>query len=295
MRWDGLQFTKGGGIWTKAGSTTKQKTDHVVPLSEPACQLLTAIKRDAGGEFVFPSDSAAGHIVDIKKGWAALLDRAGIKGLRLHDLRHSYASQLASSGASLELIGALLDIHHLSRRRAIRIFSIRCSARPRSVSAGSSVTPMEATPMANDWFATEYVIEVLDDIRKRLKAGAQGPGAILDADECVKVLGALVDPAYPNSRPPADAVREYSIYAFYMKLKRAGMRRKPPLPKQLNIPAVQSRRFALSSRSTNKSETFLVQLFRLDGSRRANKSETFSFFILLLSCHLVIIKQAVHF
>jgi site-specific recombinase XerD len=37
-----------------------------------------------------------------------LCEAAGIDGLRMHDLRHSFASQLASGGASLPLIGALL-------------------------------------------------------------------------------------------------------------------------------------------------------------------------------------------
>jgi integrase len=106
MRWSDLVLTKNAGVWTKLGSTTKQKTDHVVPLSEPACQLLAAIERRS--EYVFPGDGAGGHVIDIKKSWAALCQRAGIKKLRLHDLRHSFASQLVSSGASLELIGAML-------------------------------------------------------------------------------------------------------------------------------------------------------------------------------------------
>ena len=107
MRWADLTLAKDKGVWTKLGSTTKQKTDHVVPLSAPACQLLTKIKKR--GEFVFPStDNASGHIIEIKNGWAALCERAGIEGLRVHDLRHSFASQLVSSGASLPLIGALL-------------------------------------------------------------------------------------------------------------------------------------------------------------------------------------------
>ena len=107
MRWADLTLAKDKGVWTKLGSTTKQKTDHIVPLSAPACQLLTKIKKR--GEFVFPStDNASGHIIEIKNGWAALCERAGIEGLRVHDLRHSFASQLVSSGASLPLIGALL-------------------------------------------------------------------------------------------------------------------------------------------------------------------------------------------
>lgn len=108
MRWADLVLAKDAGVWTKLGSTTKQRTDHIVPLSEPACQLLIAVKENSKSEFVFPGDGKSGHIVEIKKGWAALLDRAKIKQLRVHDLRHSFASQLVSSGASLELIGAML-------------------------------------------------------------------------------------------------------------------------------------------------------------------------------------------
>jgi integrase len=102
------------GIWTKLGSTTKQKTDHVVPLSAPALQLLNDIrkqqtaKRQVLGEFVFESDSETGHVVDIKQFWTKVCRDAGITNLRPHDLRHSFASTLASKGASLPLIGALL-------------------------------------------------------------------------------------------------------------------------------------------------------------------------------------------
>jgi integrase len=110
MRWSDVDL--GGGTWTKPASTTKQKTDHVVPLSAPARQLLTEIgavqagKHKPLGEFVFPR--GAGHIVSITKAWAVICKAAGISGLRIHDLRHSFASQLASGGASLPLIGALL-------------------------------------------------------------------------------------------------------------------------------------------------------------------------------------------
>jgi integrase len=109
MRWDALQLVEGGSIWTKQSSETKQKRDHIVPLSEPVRQLLATIATtERNAEWVFPSDSKCGHIVEIKKSWRALLDRAGIEKLRVHDLRHSFASQLASSGASLALIGSLL-------------------------------------------------------------------------------------------------------------------------------------------------------------------------------------------
>jgi integrase len=104
MRWDNLDLDK--GIWSKPASSTKQKSDHVVPLSEAALEVLRAIKPHS--EWVFPNDSKIGHRVEPKNGWAALCKRADIEALRIHDLRHSFASQLVSSGASLPLIGALL-------------------------------------------------------------------------------------------------------------------------------------------------------------------------------------------
>jgi integrase len=114
MRWADVDL--GTGTWTKPGSTTKQKTDHVVPLSAPARALLSSIAERYArehpkkplGEFVFPGVGAAGHIVEIKKPWRHLCWAAAVSGLRLHDLRHSFASTLASGGASLPLIGALL-------------------------------------------------------------------------------------------------------------------------------------------------------------------------------------------
>ena len=44
----------------------------------------------------------------LKKAWAALCEAAGIEGARIHDLRHTYASMLASANISLPTIGALL-------------------------------------------------------------------------------------------------------------------------------------------------------------------------------------------
>jgi integrase len=105
-RWDDINLS--AGKWTKPGSTTKQKTDHIVPLSAPAKQLLTELRRRTNGPWVFPADSAPGHRVTVQKSWLALCKAAKIVGLRIHDLRHSFASQLVSSGASLPLVGSLL-------------------------------------------------------------------------------------------------------------------------------------------------------------------------------------------
>lgn len=107
-RWADFDLTD--GIWTKPGATTKQKTEHRVPLSLAAWQLLKAIREGAkeGAEFVFPGRGGESHRVEIKDQWADLCRLAGIEQARIHDLRHTYASVLASAGQSLPVIGALL-------------------------------------------------------------------------------------------------------------------------------------------------------------------------------------------
>ena len=121
------QFDLENGTWTRPSSHTKQKREHRVPLSAPAVQLLTDMKREATGALLFPGKNGR-PMSDIKKTWDSVCKDAGLvklvydsrrkKGQRddpvykptvwLHDLRRTYASLLASSGHSLPVIGALL-------------------------------------------------------------------------------------------------------------------------------------------------------------------------------------------
>ncbi len=109
-RWS--QFDLTAGIWIKPGSTTKQKTEHRVPLSAAAVSLIDGIDRK--GEFVFPGQIEGQPRQEVKKQWenicaaAGLVDAEGNKTVRMHDMRHTYASVLASAGLSLPIIGALL-------------------------------------------------------------------------------------------------------------------------------------------------------------------------------------------
>ena len=110
------QFDLAEGVWTKPAAFTKQNRLHRVPLSGPARQLLAEIKaaadsdgsRFAPSPFVFPARTAVGHMVELKASWRTICRAARLDGVRVHDLRHSYASILASAGLSLPVIGALL-------------------------------------------------------------------------------------------------------------------------------------------------------------------------------------------
>src|SRR5262249_11547468 len=98
------------GIWTKPSAHTKQKKDHRVPLSEPALALLNGLYKesDRGAVYVFPVPRADGYRAELKKTWVQICKTAKIRNCRIHDLRHCYASLLASSGHSLPVIGRLL-------------------------------------------------------------------------------------------------------------------------------------------------------------------------------------------
>jgi integrase len=58
--------------------------------------------------FLFPGDAEGKPLGDIKNFWQSVCGEARLEGFRLHDLRHQYASILASSGQSLAVIGRLL-------------------------------------------------------------------------------------------------------------------------------------------------------------------------------------------
>jgi integrase len=103
--WD--QFNLATGVWSKPPSSTKQQRHHEVPLSAPARELLARRRKQADGSpYVFPGPT--GHRKVLKQHWARILKAAGITGLRIHDLRHSFASSLVGAGFSLPVIGALL-------------------------------------------------------------------------------------------------------------------------------------------------------------------------------------------
>jgi integrase len=107
-RWEDFDLEE--GVWTKPGAATKQTKPHRVPLSAPALQILVtaADRTERGAPWVFPGRILGQHRVNIKDDWATVCKAAGISAARIHDLRHTYASLLASAGQSLPVIGALL-------------------------------------------------------------------------------------------------------------------------------------------------------------------------------------------
>ena len=114
-RWADIDLD--AGVWSKPAATTKTKVLHRVPLSKAACQLLAEMRKRDAGEWLFPARQG-GHRTDIKDAWEVLRKAADIPDVRTHDLRHTYASVLASSGLSLPIIGQLLG--HTTAQTTLR-------------------------------------------------------------------------------------------------------------------------------------------------------------------------------
>ncbi|MBA3814552.1 MAG: site-specific integrase [Alphaproteobacteria bacterium] len=101
-------FDLEAGTWTKLAHTTKQKRMEYLPLSSQAISLLKEMKEDSTTNYLFPGKNPGKPLQDIKKAWHTIRTQAGLTDVRLHDLRHTHASHLVSSGLSLSIVGKLL-------------------------------------------------------------------------------------------------------------------------------------------------------------------------------------------
>jgi len=101
LKWEQVDLER--GLLFLADSKTGRKT---VILNAPALTVLTGL--DRLGSYVVPGDDPEKPRADLKRPWEAVGRRAGLEGVRLHDLRHTYASFGAGGGLGLPIIGKLL-------------------------------------------------------------------------------------------------------------------------------------------------------------------------------------------
>lgn len=137
------EFDLKAGIWTKPSTNTKAKRQHRIPLSAAAVDVLKEMQAEATRmrkegiitPYAFPSGKKAAEALgEVRRTWASACKAAGLgkmvaktdadgrpvidkdgkpavvweSTVRLHDLRHSFASALVSGGLNLPVIGQLL-------------------------------------------------------------------------------------------------------------------------------------------------------------------------------------------
>ncbi len=85
---------------------TKTKFDRYMPVSRPLEALLSGVERREGVSYVFNINGA--KIANFRKSFMTACKKAGLKDLRIHDLRHVFASKMVMNGTSLFVTGELL-------------------------------------------------------------------------------------------------------------------------------------------------------------------------------------------
>ncbi len=103
LKWDEVDFER--GCLRLADSKTGARA---IPLGAPALELLASLPRIEDNPHALPGDKEGGHLVGLQKAWERLRKRAGLEDVRLHDLRHSFASVAVAGGDSLYLVGKVL-------------------------------------------------------------------------------------------------------------------------------------------------------------------------------------------
>jgi integrase len=101
--WSQVDFER--GILFLADSKTGRKPIY---LSAATLAVLAGLPRIAGNQHIIAGMKDGAARADLKKPWAAVVKAAGLEGVRIHDLRHSFASIGAGASFGLPIIGKLL-------------------------------------------------------------------------------------------------------------------------------------------------------------------------------------------
>jgi integrase len=80
----------------------------IVHLGQPAVELLRDAQRIDGNPWVITGTLTGKRLSDLQPFWQRVRARAGVKDVRIHDLRHTFASTAVASGQGLPMIGKLL-------------------------------------------------------------------------------------------------------------------------------------------------------------------------------------------
>ena len=120
---------------------------RIVPLGPEARAVLADLPREDGNPWVIRGKLPGSHITDLQRPWRRIRARAGLEDVRIHDLRHSYASRALALGESLTMIGKLLghtQVQTTARYAHLARDSIQNAAARITGSIGGNLAPDQA-------------------------------------------------------------------------------------------------------------------------------------------------------
>ncbi len=79
-----------------------------IPISPAVRQVLDALPHLPGNPYVITGTVPGQHLTDLQRPWRRIRKKAGLDAVRIHDLRHTFASNALTAGVSIEMVGKLL-------------------------------------------------------------------------------------------------------------------------------------------------------------------------------------------
>lgn len=95
-------------MWTVPYQSSKSKRTRHIPLNDSALEILAQIERKPGIDYVFANPNTGKPFVSVFKPWNRIRTNAGLPKLRMHDLRHAYASMCVNNGCTIYEVSQLL-------------------------------------------------------------------------------------------------------------------------------------------------------------------------------------------
>ena len=143
LRWEDVDLDA-GELRLADGKTGAR----LVPLSPAAAAVLSGLPRMGDSPWVIPGREPGRHLADLQPPWERVRERAGLEDVRIHDLRHSFASRALALGESLPMIGKLLghtQVQTTARYAHLARDSVKASASRIADSIGADILGKETS------------------------------------------------------------------------------------------------------------------------------------------------------
>ena len=125
-------------VWKVDAIRSKSKRTRSIPLNDSALWVLAQLKTQGVSEYLFPSPVSGKPFFAITRPWYRLCKLAGVN-IRIHDLRHGFASMLVSGGRSLYEVQQILG--HSDPKVTMRYAHLSSKTLQEAANAGSVIVP----------------------------------------------------------------------------------------------------------------------------------------------------------
>lgn len=134
-KWEQIDLEK--GVWRIPATNSKSKKPRPVPLNDSASWVLDQLWTRGVHPYLFVNRATNKPFVHITRAWYRWRTRAGLEGLRIHDLRHSFASFLVNGGRTLYEVQQILG--HSDPKVTMRYAHLSLHALREAANAGSLI------------------------------------------------------------------------------------------------------------------------------------------------------------